>query len=59
MKSVTLEYTGQSVVHDELDVTTWEDEIEENVMYGKIEKNGYECCPMKMEFYNDKLQSML
>ena len=59
VKSVTLEYTGQSVVHDELDVTTWEDEIEENVVYGKIEKNGYECCHMKMEFYDDKLQSML
>ena len=59
VKSVSLEYTGQSIVHDELDITTWEI-CNDNVVYGTIEKKGgNECCRIKMEFYNEKVQPML
>ena len=57
VKSLTVAYTGQSRIHDELDITTWEDSTDDSTVYGKIEKKGGRpCCHMKMEFYNEKVQ---
>ena len=60
VRSVNLVLAGQSVVDDELDITTWEDSMDNNIMYGQIvKKEGDICCYMKIEFYNDNTQPQL
>ena len=60
VKSVSVRYTNQSGLHDELDITSWQDTLDGNTIYtGVAKKGGKSCCQMKIEFYNDKLQSNL
>ena len=54
VKSINLTLAGSALLHDELDIITWEDSIDENIAYGEIVvKEGNTCCDMKIEFYND------
>ena len=60
VKSLNITITGQSEVHDVLDIHTWEDSIDENTVYGQIVKRGgTTCCFIKIDFYNDNIQSLL
>ena len=54
VKSINLTLAGSALLHDELDIITWEDSIDENIAYGEIvRKGGNPCCDMKIEFYNN------
>ena len=56
VKSVSVRYTSQSRLHEELDITSWEDTLDGNTVYMDVaKKGGKSCCQMKIEFYNDRL----
>ena len=60
VKSFLASYENESGLYDELDILSWEDKNDKNVVFAHIlKKDGKSCCQVKMEFYNNTYLSKI